>query len=128
MALRSWVSENIKVQREINALRMHLDYKKAQEYVDAYWDRPEADTLRRYYAGFKYNMIKRKPMFEEELKDLEHAYRISLKDMEKEVEVVLPYLLSYMESFVTLHKKNEAMREKLDALLAKTNREEESDE
>jgi methionine salvage enolase-phosphatase E1 len=67
-------------------------------------------------------------MFEEELKDLEQAYRISMKDMEKQVETLLPYLLSYMEQFVTLHKKNEAMREKLDALLAKTGREEGSDE
>lgn len=126
MALRSWTSEYTNVQRKINGLRMHIDYKKMQEYLKGYWDRPSPEGIRKYYKGF--NMINRSPMFEEELKDLEQAYRISLKDMEKEVEEVLPYLLSYMESFVTLHKKNEAMREKLDALLAKTNREEESDE
>lgn len=75
---------------------------------------------RKYYEGFKVG--KEKKMFQEELNDLEITYKATLLNTHKQVEDVLPTLLHYMEKFVTLHKKNEAVREKLDALLEKTGR------
>jgi len=68
-------------------------------------------------------------MFQEELQDLEVVYKTALKNYAKEVEETLPSLLYYMDKFLTVHKQNEVVREKLDALLQKTGREpqEESD-
>ena len=61
-------------------------------------------------------------MFQEELNDLEMVYKKTLVDLHQQVEHCLPSLLHFMEDFITLHKQNEAVREKLDALLAKTGR------
>lgn len=62
-------------------------------------------------------------MFNQELKDLEIVYKTALKNYAKEVEDILPTLLHYMDKFLTVHKQNEAVREKLDTLLEKTGRE-----
>lgn len=77
--------------------------------------------LRKYYEGF--NTGREKQMFKEELGDLEIQYKYTLQELHKKVEDCLPSLLYYMEQFVTLHKQNEAVREKLDTLLAKMGRE-----
>lgn len=77
-------------------------------------------VAREYYKGF--NMIKRAPMYEDELKDLEHVYKSKLVHLHQEVEYILPSLLHCMEEFISLHKQNEAIREKLDLLMAKTGR------
>jgi hypothetical protein len=85
---------------------------------------------RKYFEGF--NVGRERKMFQEELKELEIAYKATLLNLHNQVENVFPSLLYYMEKFLTLHKQNEAVREKLDALLAKTGRgteeEEEDDE
>lgn len=103
-----------------------IDYK---DYEKQRLDRPSAEACRKYFGGFKFNMINRRPMFQDELSDLEIVYKTALKNYAKEVEEVLPSLLYYMEKFLIVHKQNEAVREKLDVLLAKTGREpqEESD-
>ena len=95
--------------------------------VWAKYFRDQVIERRKYYEGF--NVGKEKTMFQEELQDLEVVYKTALKNYAKEVEETLPSLLYYMEKFLTVHKQNEVVREKLDALLQKTGREpqEESD-
>ena len=107
------MKELMKLQREYNLRRSRI--------LD------EIDR-RKYYEGFKVG--REKKMFQEELKDLEVAYKNTLLKYEEEVEDCLPALIHYMEKFVNLHKKNEALREKLDTLLAKIgeSKEEEDDE
>lgn len=121
----SWIAHRTDQQRSAipREMHLHLDYKKGQEYLDGYWDRSSPEALRKYYRGFKFNTIKRRPMFIEELKDLEIVYKGTLVQLHKQVEGCLPSLLHYMEEFLSLHKQNEAIREKLDGLLAKTGRE-----
>jgi len=101
-----------------------------KDYEKARMDRSSAKACRKYYGGFKLNMINRRPMYKDELQDLEMVYKKTLVDLHKQVENILPSLLHYMEEFLTLHKQNEAVREKLDVLLAKLGRpaEEEGDE
>lgn len=77
---------------------------------------------RKYYEGF--NTGREQTMFKEELEDLEIVYKTALKNYAKEVEEVLPSLLYFMEKFLIVHKQNEAIREKLEDLLAKTGRQE----
>lgn len=110
-----------------------IKLEEAYRQSKKHWDK--LDLLREidrrtYFEGF--NVGREKKMFQEELKDLELTYKATLLNLHKQVENVLPSLLHYMEEFVTLHKKNEAVREKLDTLLAKTGRgnedEEEDDE
>lgn len=79
---------------------------------------------RKYYEGF--GVRKEKEMFEEELKDIEGAYRSSLKDIHKKVDDTLPLLLFYMEEFVCLHKANEEVNGKLVAFLEKMARKQEN--
>ena len=92
----------------------HSDYEKER------LRRSSAEALRKYYGGFKYNEIKRKPMFQDELNDLEMVYKSTLVNLHKQVEACLPSLLHYMEEFLKLHKQNEEVREKLDVLYEKT--------
>lgn len=66
-------------------------------------------------------------MFEDELEDLELVYKSTIRDLHEKVEDVLPSLLYYMEEFLSIHKQNEAVREKLDVLLEKMGREETDD-
>jgi hypothetical protein len=101
------------------AFKWVIDYK---DYEKQRLDRPSVQAVRKYLGGFGYNKINRRPMFQDELNDLEIVYKTALKNYAKEVEDVLPPLLHYMEQFLTLHKQNEAIREKLDVLLAKTGR------
>ena len=91
-------------------------------------DRPSAESVSRYFRGFDYNKPKRRPMYENELSDLEMVYRKTLVDLDHQVQIVLPSLLAYMEDFLALHRQNEAIREKLDVLLAKSGRENEDEE
>ena len=99
--------------------RWVVDYK---DYQKERMDRPTAQAARRYFEGFKLNMINRRPMYQDELNDLEMVYKKTLVDLHKQVEDCLPSHLHYMEEFITLHKQNEAVRKKLDVLLAKTGR------
>jgi hypothetical protein len=93
-----------------------------KDYNKQRLDRPSVESVRRYFAGFKFNIINRRPMFQDELNDLEIVYTSTLENLHKQVEDCLPSLLHYMEEFLSLHKQNEAIREKLDVLLAKTGR------
>ncbi len=61
--------------------------------------------------------------FEEELKDLEGAYKHGLTTTMDEIKVLMPGLLNRMERFVYLHKKQEEIVEKLDTLRAKLGQE-----
>lgn len=109
-------------------IRLEEAYAESKKHWDELKMQREVDR-RAYFEGF--NVGREKKMFQEELMDLEITYKATLINLHKEVEEVLPSLLHYMEKFLTLHKKNEAIREKLDALLAKTGRcceEEEDDE
>lgn len=91
-----------------------------EEYAKLRMDRPSPEAIRKYYGGFK--MAAMQGMFDDEFEDLEMMYKSSLVHLEKEVADCLPSLLHYMEEFLKLHKTNEAIREKLDALFAKTGR------
>lgn len=92
-----------------------------ENYYEQRMNRATAKALREYYGGF--NIYNRRPMYQEELKDLELVYKSTLNQLQKQVEDCLPSLLMYMQEFVSLHKQKEAVREKLDALLAKSGRE-----
>lgn len=116
----------------MNVPRLRMDWDQFNEWFlrsKGPWKRfhmLEEIESRKYYEGFKVG--REKKMFEEELKDLEMVYKKTLIDLHKQVEDCLPSLLHYMEEFVTLHKQNEQVRERLDALLAKTGREPQDDE
>ncbi len=94
---------------------LHMNYR---DVFECYWDSPSPKTVRRYYQGFNRN--KRNHMFADELKDLEVIYRKKEEQIVKEVTECLPYLIHYMDKFVTLHKQNEDLRDKLECLLEKT--------
>lgn len=106
------------------SVRWVVDYK---DYDKQRLDRPSAESVRRYFQGFKFNMINRRPMYQDELNDLEMVYKKTLVDLHEKVEDCLPSLLHYMQEFLTLHNQNEAIREKLDVLLAKTGKQENTD-
>jgi hypothetical protein len=93
-----------------------------RDYDKQRLDRPSVESVRRYFDGFKFNMINRRPMYQDELNDLEMVYKKTLADLQGKVEDCLPPLLHYMQEFLTLHNHNEAIREKLDVLLEKTSR------
>lgn len=94
--------------------------------MDSYKGNKDLDILnrlieidrRKYYEGFKFGKEKR--MFQEELKDLEKVYSHALMALKTQIDDCLPQLLYRMEEFLDLHKKNEDIREKLEALLEKT--------
>lgn len=94
-------------------------YRQAYKVWDRYYKNCAIDR-QKYYEGF--NVGREKVMFQQELKDLETVYKTALENYAKEVEDVLPSLLHYMEKFLTLHKQNEAIRDKLEDLLEKTGR------
>lgn len=85
-------------------------------------DRASVESVRRYFQGFKFNMINRGPVYKDEFNDLEIIYKKTLEDLHKKTEERLPFLLANMQEFLTLHKQSEAIREKLDVLLAKISR------
>lgn len=111
----------------MNLPKLRLDWEQYNKWFlksKGPWKRfhmLEEIEKRKYYEGFKVG--REKKMFEEELNDLEKSYKAVLGHIHKQVEDCLPSLLHYMEEFVTLHKQNEEVRDKLDALLAKTGRE-----
>jgi hypothetical protein len=108
---------------------MQIDWiVDSSEWDEQRLDRPSAESVSRYFRGFNFNKPKRRPMFEDELRDLEIVYRKTLDDLDEQVQICLPSLLVFMEQFLKLHKQNEAIREKLDVLLAKSRREDESEE
>lgn len=108
----------------MKTVRWIVDLK---DYNKQRLDRPSVESVRRYFNGFKFNMINRRPMFQDELNDLEIVYKSTLVNLHKQVEDCLPSLLHYMEEFLSLHKQNEAIREKLDVLLAKTGKQPEEE-
>lgn len=91
-----------------------IDRQELKEYYHNYMDRPSIEAIRKYYRGNK-----RMPMFADELKDLEMVYRSTLKDNEETIRRLLPAFLAVMEDYLSLHQEGEAVREKLDSLLAK---------
>jgi hypothetical protein len=84
----------------------------------------DIETIK-YYESFRVKMEKN--MFEKELNDLENTYKAVLKELDKQVEDCLPSLLHYMKEFVELHGQTDEVRHKLNALLAKTGRENEEE-
>ena len=107
---------------------MHIDWIVDNTmYAQERLDRPSAWSVGEYVRGFKINMINRRPMYKDELDDLEKVYTCTLDNLGKRVEDTLPSLLYYMEEFLKIHKQNEAVREKLDVLLSKTGRRNEDD-
>jgi hypothetical protein len=99
-----------------------VDAEALKKYAKERMNRPSRWAISKYYQGFNFNKINRRPMYQEELNDLEIVYKSTLVRLQKEVEQCLPSLLHYMEEFLSLNQQNEAVREKLDALLAKTGR------
>lgn len=57
--------------------------------------------------------------YQEELRDLEKAYKNGLNMICMDIKRTLPDLLECMEKFVTLHKRHDEVSEKLDRLLVK---------
>lgn len=104
---------------------MQVRWKFSQEDLEEYkkqrLNRPSASQIRKYYGGFKLNMIRRKPMFDDELKDLALVYKSTLEKLDDELEDKLSPLLHYMKEFIQLHEQKEAIEEKLENLIAKVN-------
>lgn len=111
---------------------MQVRWKFTQEDLEKYkkerLNRPSAAQIRKYYGGFKLNMIRRKPMFDDELKDLALVYKSTLEKLDDELEDKLTPLLYYMKEFIQLHEQKEAIEEKLENLIAKVNPQGESNE
>lgn len=104
---------------KIDARDLEKRFLKSSKVWDRYYKNCEIDR-QKYFEGF--NVGREKQMFQQELKDLETVYKTALDNYAKEVEDVLPTLLYYMEKFLTLHKQNEAISDKLEDLLEKTGR------
>lgn len=126
MPTYKWIIDMTDLQYKFNKIR-HItclrDTEKQFFKTTKVWAakaRRDEVEHRKYYQGF--NFGREKTMFQDELGDLEIVYKTALKNYAKEVEDVLPSLLYYMEKFLTVHKHNEAIREKLDILLEKTGR------
>lgn len=100
---------------------IHMDDYKQLRCLQYRWNKVKYKEMLRD-EGF--NTGREQTMFKEELEDLEIVYKTALKNYAKEVEEVLPSLLYFMEKFLIVHKQNEAIREKLEDLLAKTGRQE----
>ncbi len=103
---------------------------------DPYWDKPSYSATQKYFAGFgrlkdcrpnkliyrQYGEKQMDHMYEEELKDVEKAYRNTLQEIKEGLEDNLPYFLSCMETFLDLNKKQEIISDKLEELLDKNDR------
>lgn len=127
MGSHTWIVDARDLQYKFNKIRykaclrdLEKKFIKGSKVWDDYWRKCKIDR-QKYYEGF--NAARERVMFNEELKDLEIVYKTALKNYAKEVEDILPTLLHYMDKFLTVHKQNEAVREKLDTLLEKTGRE-----
>ena len=103
-----------------------ISLEDVEKYKKERLDRPSAKQIRAYYGGF--NMIRRKPMFDDELKDLALVYRSTLEGLDEQIDDRLPALLHYMKEFVQLHEQKDAIEEKLENLIAKVNPKEQEDE
>ena len=58
-------------------------------------------------------------MFKQELKDLELCYRKDIIEYSNKIEITLPWLVEYMEEFVSFYRKKEEVKEKLENLMEK---------
>lgn len=126
MPVYKWQIDLRDYQREHARRSIEREFFKSTKCWKKYWRQCEIDR-QKYYEGF--NVGREKTMFKEELEDLEQVYITALENYEKEIEEILPSHMYYMERFLVLKKKHEAISEKLEALLQKTGREpqEESD-
>lgn len=112
MPTHTWT---IKLEEAYAQSKKHWDKLKLLREIDR----------RAYFEGFKVG--RERQMFEEELKDLELVYKSTLNQVNKSIKNCLPSLLHYMGEFVGLHEQYEAVSEKLETLLAKNGKGEESD-
>ena len=91
----------------------YLDYRQKR------LDRPSAESIRKYYSGFKGLRMKDDPIFKDELDDLEGVYTSTLRAVNSRINDILPSLLYYMGEFVELHNQSGEIAEKLDNMRAK---------
>lgn len=103
--------------------RWTVDYKNLNRISQRAWHR--FNRLRKideqkFYAGFKLGVDKH--MFEEELKDLEIAYRARIQKCDEEMEYTLPNVIEYMKDFIKAYECKEEIREKLENLIEKRDR------
>lgn len=89
-----------------------MEYNKAKNKIDAYWDTPSPKAKWKYYAGFN----TRNPMFEDELKDLETLYTKELEEMEQSMKYHMPTVFHVMEQLINQYKDKELLKEKLEVL------------
>lgn len=108
-----------------------LEYKKSMknkahnELIRRYI-REMAIAERGYYEGFK--PAKERVMFKEEIEDIENVYQSVLNSTNDALEDMLPTILHYMEEFVNLHAKRDAVGEKLATLKIKLGKDKPSEE
>lgn len=128
---------------------MKITKKDLEDYKHIRLTRPSAGQIRKYYSGFRQSMkekedtqkwferilgtntlrlTREKKMFDDELKDLSMVYKITLSEVEDNIDRALPRLLQFMKEFIHLHDQKEMVEEKLENLLAKFNPEESEDE
>lgn len=93
-----------------------------KDYDKIRMERSSKAAWKKYYTGF--NKIDRKPMYKDELQDLENVYKHTLHNIQAQERNVMPSLIHYLEEFLELHKQKEAINEKLDVLLQKLGRKE----
>jgi hypothetical protein len=86
----------------------------------ANWDREYKKLYEEMMKNGSAIILKpKRNMYKAELDDLEVIYKATGEELQTQVEANLPYLLHYMEEFITLHKQNEVLNEKLEELLKK---------
>jgi predicted GTPase len=93
-----------------------------KDYDKIRLNRASPYTWRQYFGGI--NKINRKPMYKDELQDLENVYKHTLHNIQAQERNVMPSLLHYLKEFLELHEQKEAVNEKLDVLLQKLGRKE----
>jgi hypothetical protein len=97
-------------------MRWVVTRKDLDDYKKERLDRPCSEAIRKYYRGL---LPKRKPMYDDEIKDLELIYRKQLVEATTGMEDIMPSVLFEMRAFIKLQEELAMVREKLDNLLAK---------
>lgn len=96
-------------------MKWQISQKDLDDYREERLNRPSAKQIRQYYKGLAYG---EKPMFEDEIKDLEKIYRDRLEEINEVDAYSMEVFVQKMETFVKRYREKEQIQEKLENLLA----------
>lgn len=97
--------------------RFSMSNEDFVKYRDEWLNRPSPESIRKYFSGFKRK--EEKPMFDEELDELENVYTKTLENLKEERNDCIPYLVRFMKDFIRIYETEAVIEEKLESLKAK---------